>query len=81
MSLFVLIHRPGPRWQLGLPFPEQPGIMDHISFMRRMDEEHRLILGGPFDDEWAGSSESTPVGMAIIEADGMEQAEAPGRQR
>ena len=75
MSLFVLIHRPGPRWQLGLPFPEQPGIMDHISFMRRMDEEHRLILGGPFDDEWAGSSESTPVGMAIIEADGIEQAE------
>ena len=75
MSLFVLIHRPGPRWQPGAPFPEQPGIMDHIRFMSRLDEEHRLILGGPFDDEWTGSSESTPVGMAIIEASGMEEAE------
>ena len=76
MSLFVLIHRPGPRWQAGAPFPEQSGIMDHITFMRRLDEDHRLILGGPFDDEWTGSSNSTPVGMAIIEAEGMEEAQA-----
>jgi len=76
VSLFVLIHRPGPRWQAGAPFPEPSGIMDHITFMRRLDEDHRLILGGPFDDEWTGSSNSTPVGMAIIEAEGMEEAQA-----
>ena len=75
MSLFVLIHRPGPRWQAGAPFPEQSGIMDHITFMGRLDEDHRLILGGPFDDEWSGSSDNTPVGMAIIEASDMEAAQ------
>lgn len=75
MSLFVLIHRPGPRWLRDVPFPEQPGIMDHITFMGRLDEEHRLILGGPFDDEWTGSSDTTPVGMAIIEASDMEEAD------
>ena len=75
MSLFVLIHRPGPRWLPAVPFPEQPGIMDHIAFMGRLDDEHRLILGGPFDDEWTGSSDSTPAGMAIIEASGMAEAE------
>ena len=74
MSLFVLIHRPGTHWQANVPFPEQPGIMDHIGFMQRLDEEHRLILGGPFDDEWTGT-ESTPVGMAIIEASGMQEAQ------
>ena len=75
MSLFVLIHRPGPRWQHGLPFPEQPGIMDHIGFMHGLDADHRLILGGPFDDEWTGSSETTPVGMAIITAEDLEEAQ------
>lgn len=32
MSLFVLFHRPGPRWLPEVPFPEQPGIMDHVGY-------------------------------------------------
>ena len=75
MSIFVLIHRPGPNWQADVDFPGQDGIMDHIRFMRRLDEEQRLILGGPFDDEWTGSSDTTPVGMAIINADSMQVAQ------
>jgi len=75
VSLFVLIHRPGPSWQAGVGFPSQDGITDHIGFMRRMDDEGRLVLGGPFDDEWVGS-DATPVGMAIIEADSLQDAEA-----
>jgi len=75
VSIFVLIHRPGPTWQDGVDFPGQDGIMDHIRFMRRMSDEGRMILGGPFDDEWTGSSPTTPVGMAIIQADSMTEAQ------
>jgi uncharacterized protein YciI len=76
VSLFVLIHRPGARWQAGEQFQAQDGIMDHIGFMRRMDQEGRLVLGGPFEDEWVGSSDSTPVGMAIITAESLSEAQA-----
>jgi uncharacterized protein YciI len=50
--------------------------MEHIGFMHGLDEDHRLILGGPFDDDWSGSSNTTPVGMAIILAEGMDEAQA-----
>ena len=69
MALFVLFHRPGPGWQPGVPYPEQPGIMDHIGFMRQLDAERRLVLGGPFDDEPAGPADGGPVGIAIVEAE------------
>jgi uncharacterized protein YciI len=76
VALFVLFHRPGPRWQPGVEFPAQAGIMDHIGFMHRVDREGRLVLGGPFDDEPAGPADGGPVGIAIIQADGLADAEA-----
>jgi uncharacterized protein YciI len=76
MALFVLFHRPGPRWQPAVPFPEQPGIMDHIVFRGGLDDDDRLVLGGPFDDEPAGPADGGPVGIAIIEADDLAVAEA-----
>ena len=75
-SLFVLFHRPGPGWQPDVPFPEQPGIVDHIMFMRAVNDDGRLVLGGPFDDEPAGPHDGGPVGIAIIQADGLADAEA-----
>jgi uncharacterized protein YciI len=74
-SLFVLFHHPGPHWQPGVPFPEQPGIMDHIGFMQRLDQDGRLVLGGPFDDQPTGPPDGGTVGIAIVEADGMEEAQ------
>jgi uncharacterized protein YciI len=74
VSLFVLFHRPGTTWQKTIAFPEQDGIMDHIGFMRQMDEEGRLVLGGPFDDEPAGPADGDPVGIAIIEAGSLAEA-------
>jgi uncharacterized protein YciI len=77
VSLFVLFHRPGPAWQADVEFPSQDGIMDHILFMRRLDEEGRLVLGGPFDDGPAGLA-GGPVGMAIIHAESLAEAQAIG---
>jgi uncharacterized protein YciI len=76
MALFVLFHRPGPQWQPGVPFTEQPEIMAHIGFMHGLDQEQRLLLGGPFDDEPAGPADGGPVGIAIIQADGLAHGEA-----
>jgi uncharacterized protein YciI len=52
--------------------------MDHIAFMRRMHEEGRLVLGGPFDDEPAEPADGAPVGIAIIEAGSIEEAQLLG---
>jgi uncharacterized protein len=76
VGLFVLFHRPGRRWQPGVEFPAQAGIMDHIGFMQGLNHEDRLVLGGPFDDEPAGPADGGPVGIAIIQADGLAHAEA-----
>lgn len=72
MSLFVLFHSPGPAWDPALPYPEQPGVMEHIGFMRSLDERGLMILGGPFDSPGPGE----PVGMAIVKAADQAAAEA-----
>ncbi len=67
MSTFVFFHRPGPRWEPGVPYPEQPGIEDHVGFARRLLDEGRLLLGGPFADEQSG-------GMLVLRAESLEEA-------
>ncbi len=63
-QLFVLFHSPGPAWDRTLGFMEQPGIGEHVAFMRRLTERGLMVLGGPFGDEDA----TFAVGMAIITA-------------
>jgi uncharacterized protein YciI len=70
MPRFVLAHHPGARWAPGVPYVEQPGVMDHFAFMRRLAEHDALLAGGPFE------TVGDPVGMAIIEADDLTAAEA-----
>lgn len=65
MALFVLLHRAGPAWDDAVPFAEQPGGMGHMGFMRRLDEEGRMILGGPYNEALPGE----PVAMTIVEAE------------
>ena len=62
--LFVLFHSPGPRWDDAIGFLEQPGIEEHIAFMRSLAERGLMALGGPFSDNDAASS----VGMAVVTA-------------
>lgn len=44
----VVIHSPGPQWQPGLPFFQQPGLAAHVEHYRQMLEAGTLALGGPF---------------------------------
>jgi len=72
VSLFVLFHAPGTAWDPALPYPEQPGVLEHIGFMRSLEERGLMILGGPFESPAHGE----PVGMAIVEAADQAAAEA-----
>jgi len=67
-QLFVLFHSPGEAWRAGVPYLEQPGIEEHIAFMRRLAESGRMVLGGPF------ATGGATVGMAIVQA--VDQAHA-----
>lgn len=73
-QLFVLFHSRGPGWDPGVGFMEQPGIEEHVAFMRSLAARGRMVLGGPFADEAAGAA----VGMAVITARDTAEAERIG---
>ena len=55
MKLFqVVMHSPGPNWQKGVDFREQPGVMDHVQHYAKLHEQGRLLHGGPFVDTDSG---------------------------
>ena len=64
-----MFHQPGPDWRAGLPYQKQPGLETHIAFVRRLHDEGRLVLGGPFGDEESG-------GMLIVKSPSLEDATA-----
>lgn len=70
MPIYVLVHRSGPAWEADLPYNEQPGVTEHIKFMRALEERGVLLAGGPF----AEASADQPVGMAIVSAASVEEA-------
>lgn len=45
---FVVFHHPGPQWQTGVDFREQPGIGAHVGHYRQLLERGQLEMGGPF---------------------------------
>jgi uncharacterized protein YciI len=75
-QLFVLFHSPGPGWDHALGFMEQPGIDQHIAFMRGLTEQALLVLGGPLADEDATGL----VGMAVITAGDAAEAARVARE-
>ena len=50
----VLFHSPGPAWQDGVSFQEQPGVGEHVRYMREQLEKGLIVLGGPFLDDSGG---------------------------
>jgi len=45
---FVVIHRPGPKWQPGVDFREQVGVREHVQYYLEFHDQGKLELGGPF---------------------------------
>ncbi|MEM7032369.1 MAG: YciI family protein [Chloroflexota bacterium] len=58
----VVFHYPGPNWQDGVDFREQPDIMEHVAHYAEFLKAGKLSLGGPFTDPDSG-------GMMIADAD------------
>ena len=52
---YMLQHTPGPAWQAGVPFREQPGVGQHVQYMGSFLATQQLVLGGPFLDDSGGA--------------------------
>lgn len=67
---FVVFHSPGPAWQMGVDFREQPGVGAHVMHYRTLHEQGKLEMGGPFLLQDAGGMmvTTTDVSQSEIEA-------------
>ena len=69
----AIIHTPGPNWQSGTPYREQPGVGEHVAYMRQQLENGMLLIGGPFLDDSGGMMVCSHADMAkateLAEAD------------
>ncbi len=45
---YIVIHKPGPKWQYGVDFREQEGVGQHVQHFLKLHEQGKLELGGPF---------------------------------
>ncbi|MFN8413322.1 MAG: YciI family protein [Anaerolineales bacterium] len=45
---FVVIHKPGPKWQYGVEYRQQYGVSEHVAHYLKFHEQGKLELGGPF---------------------------------
>jgi len=66
-SCFVVVHRPGPAWQPGVPVFEQLGLQDHVAHYRQWLASGRLVLGGPFMDAAGGGMMIAAPGPTLDE--------------
>lgn len=66
----VVFHSPGPNWQHGVDFREQPGVMAHVQHYAGLLQQGKLYHGGPFTDPDSGGM------MIATEAVSHEELEA-----
>ena len=66
----VVFHAPGPKWEHGVDFREQPGVMDHVQHYAQLHQQGKLFHGGPFLEPDSG-------GMMVAKDDvSLEELEA-----
>jgi uncharacterized protein YciI len=61
----VIFHTPGPAWQAGVDFREQPGVREHVMHYRQFDQQDKLALGGPFLTADLGGMMVTIPGLSL----------------
>ncbi len=59
----VVIHSPGPAWDVGLPLMQQTGIQAHRAHYAQLLEAGLLDCGGPFADSAGGGMMVCKPGM------------------
>jgi len=64
---YVVVHKPGPSWKAGVPAFEQPGLQAHVEHFRRLLQEGKLLMGGPFMDGASGGMMVPEIGVSEAE--------------
>lgn len=72
---YVVFHTPGPAWQAGVDFREQPGVGDHVAHFQKLLSQGLLELGGPFLVQDAGGMMVTKLGVALDEIEAFAAAD------
>jgi uncharacterized protein YciI len=45
---YVVLHKPGPKWQYGVDYREQAGVDEHVQHYMEFHQQEKLEMGGPF---------------------------------
>ena len=61
---YVVLHTPGPAWDRSKSPFEQVGVQAHINHYRKLQQDGKLDLGGPFMDATAGGVMIPAAGIA-----------------
>lgn len=64
---YVVRHRPGPSWKMGVDFREQEGVQAHVEHYARLFGEGKLEMGGPFLAPDSGGMMVSTKGIAMEE--------------
>lgn len=72
---FVVFHTPGPAWQAGVDFREQPGVMDHVRHYAQLHAQGQLEMGGPFLTPEGGGMMVAAVGVGRDELEAFAAAD------
>ena len=75
MARFVVFHLPGPKWQAGVDFREQPGVMEHVMHYGKLFGQGKLEIGGPFLIQDAGGMMVTTPDVTRDEIDAFAAAD------
>jgi uncharacterized protein YciI len=73
-SVFVVIHKSGPKWKAGVSFRDQEGVGAHIIHYRKWYEEGKIQLGGPYLDNSGGMMITVP-GLSVDDVEAFAKAD------